>query len=225
MPIVRGAAARGEPAAPGTMPPMPRTPSTRSSHRFRPARRRSSTALVLPLDGSRVLLGRKRFGFGEGRLTTLGGGVEPGEGTEATARRELEEEAGIVAHELERVGGFAFRFANRPGWELQAVVFVTRSWSGVVRPSREIEPEWHPAHAPPYREMWPDSRYWLPRVLAGEAVGARFVYLDGDTLEVVSLRSWDRGRPARDDAALERLRELAGPSAARRDTHEAGSAS
>lgn len=174
--------------------------------RFPPARRRSSTALVLPLAEGRLLLGRKRHGFGRGRLTTLGGGVEPGEGTRRTAIRELEEEAGIVATGLERVGGFAFRFLDRPGWELQAVVFIARRWTGVVRASDEIAPEWHPVHALPYHAMWPDSRYWLPRVLAGDKVGARFVYRDGDTLELVSLRAWDRGAAALDARAEARLR-------------------
>ncbi|MEJ2212436.1 MAG: NUDIX domain-containing protein, partial [Anaerolineae bacterium] len=51
----------------------------------------------MPLGGRpprQVLLGLKRVGFGAGKLTGIGGKVEPGEEVAAAAARELEEEVG-----------------------------------------------------------------------------------------------------------------------------------
>lgn len=48
-------------------------------------------------DGQRqVLLGRKKRGFGTGKIMGLGGKVEPGESDAACAVREAGEEAGIT---------------------------------------------------------------------------------------------------------------------------------
>ena len=43
----------------------------------------------------RILLGRKKRGFGEGKLHGLGGKPEPGETLRTAAAREVHEEAGI----------------------------------------------------------------------------------------------------------------------------------
>ena len=46
-----------------------------------------------------VLLGRKKRGFGEGKIVGLGGKVEPGETLAQAAVREVLEESGIVVSE------------------------------------------------------------------------------------------------------------------------------
>lgn len=56
--------------------------------------------IVLAHDGERALLGRQAS-WAAGRYSTIAGFVEPGESLEDAVRRELREEAGIEARELE----------------------------------------------------------------------------------------------------------------------------
>ena len=75
--------------------------------------------LVLLFNGdppTKVLLGFKKFGFGQGKYTGFGGKVEPGESILDTAVRELAEETGINlrAESLQHVAVLEFIFPNKP---------------------------------------------------------------------------------------------------------------
>lgn len=61
---------------------------------------------VLALDGQGRVHLTSEFHYGVGRVTleAVSGGVEPGDSTEATARRELAEELGITAQRLTMLG-------------------------------------------------------------------------------------------------------------------------
>jgi 8-oxo-dGTP diphosphatase len=154
------------------------------------------TTLVLPLRGRpprQVLLGLKLGGFGAGKLTGIGGKVEPGELPLGAAARELEEEVGLVARpaDLQPAGRLAFHFPHRPAWSTLMHVFVLWSWQGTPLAGREIEPAWFPVDAIPYGRMWADTLHWLPRVLAGEVVRGHFVFAaDNETVEGVELETW-----------------------------------
>ena len=154
------------------------------------------TTLVLPLRGRpprQVLLGLKLGGFGAGKLTGIGGKVEPGEDPMGAAARELEEEVGLVARpaDLQPAGRLAFHFPHRPAWSTLMHVFVLWSWQGTPLAGREIEPAWFSVDAIPYGRMWADTLHWLPRVLAGEVVRGHFVFAaDNETVEGVDLETW-----------------------------------
>lgn len=160
------------------------------------------TTLCLPLrdrPSRQVLLGLKRVGFGAGKLTGIGGKVEPGESVAAAAARELAEEVGLVAGpaDLCPAARLAFHFPHRPDWSTVMHVFVLWSWQGTPAAGREIEPAWFDVEAIPYGRMWADTAHWLPGVLAGDRVLGRFVFAaDNQTVATVELRAW----PVADDA-------------------------
>jgi 8-oxo-dGTP pyrophosphatase MutT (NUDIX family) len=56
------------------------------------------TLLLLQKDGS-VLLGRKKRGFGEGKVNGFGGKVEAGETVIEAAVREMQEESGLTVED------------------------------------------------------------------------------------------------------------------------------
>ena len=120
-------------------------------------------------DGSQVLLGRKKRGFGRGKIVGLGGHIEPGESPAEAAARELFEEAGVVldASGIRPAGTIDFRFPARPEWDMECVMFTCRSWSGEVIETEEIAPAWYPIESLPITDMWQDADHWLPAVLAG----------------------------------------------------------
>ncbi|MFC4335971.1 8-oxo-dGTP diphosphatase [Salininema proteolyticum] len=149
-----------------------------------------STCLVLLVEGAgderRLLLGRKQRGFGSGKVVAIGGHLEDGESAVGAAVRETREETGLVVKEaaLRQVASIEFRFPARPEWDLDSTVFASGEFEGTLRPCEEIVPEWVPVGALPLESMWADSRHWLPPVLAGARVRARFVY--GDDCETLA---------------------------------------
>jgi 8-oxo-dGTP pyrophosphatase MutT (NUDIX family) len=105
-------------------------------------------ASVIVVDDGRVLLQRRRDNDSWGYH---GGSLELGERTEETARRELEEETGLRAEELELLGVFSgpeLHYVYPHGDEVYIVdvVYVCRRASGSLRGERsEVnELRWFP---------------------------------------------------------------------------------
>lgn len=95
--------------------------------------------LILPisLERRKVLLGYKRRGFGVGKFNGFGGKVEPGETIVASAKRELEEESGIICSE-DQLHHHAVLLLETvaPGAEQEKIleihVFVCTEWTGEI---------------------------------------------------------------------------------------------
>jgi 8-oxo-dGTP diphosphatase len=137
-----------------------------------------SVALCFPITNTQVLLGRKRRGFGLGKVVGFGGGIEPGETPPLAAVRELFEESGLVCNpnHLQPRGIIEFWFTANPSWNMRATLFVVTVWHNEPQPSAEMEPLWCSITDLPLALMWDDVRYWLPTVLAGESRYQRMVY-------------------------------------------------
>ena len=125
--------------------------------------------LVYILDGEgRVLLGKKKRGFGIGKLNAPGGEVEKDEAPEVCAVRECHEEVGLELHEVEYGGYMDHYFAEEDVENLRIHVFLCRSFAGEPSESDEIAPEWFAVEDIPLDQMWDDDRYWLRNCLLGE---------------------------------------------------------
>jgi 8-oxo-dGTP diphosphatase len=141
-----------------------------------------------------VLFGFKKVRFGAGKYTGFGGEVEPGETITAAAIRELEEESGVkVAEEdLLRVEHLTFLFPAKPSWSQVVHVFLTTTWKGSPVESEEMTPVWFSVNEIPYEHMWQDAAHWLPRILAGEQIWARFTFKeDNETIAEMRIEMWD----------------------------------
>jgi 8-oxo-dGTP pyrophosphatase MutT (NUDIX family) len=136
------------------------------------------STLVLLLRGPAVLLALKKRGMGEGLWNGCGGKVNPFESAEAAAVREAFEEIGVgvspQALELMAEMSFEYRGCEIPSWQM--CVYVVREWDGEPAETEEMAPAWFQADALPLDDMWPDDRYWLPRVLRGERLRGHFVF-------------------------------------------------
>ena len=123
-----------------------------------------------------LLLGYKKRGFAQGKVGGFGGKIQAGESLPQAAARELFEEAGITADpaELESLGVLTFIFPARPAWDQEVHVFVARRWQGTPSESDEMRPRWYPLSALPLEHMWDDTPTWMPHILAGEYITARF---------------------------------------------------
>ncbi len=135
-------------------------------------------------DADRILLGMKKRGFGAGRWNGFGGKVEEGEDVEASLRRECMEEAGITLGDITECGHFTFYYEGKDTHDVRA--FLVASFSGEPGETEEMKPQWFDLKDIPYDSMWPDDKYWLPRVLAGEKLRGEF-WFDRDN----KLLRWD----------------------------------
>lgn len=140
-------------------------------------------------DGLEVLLGDKRTGLGRGKVVGIGGKLDPGETTRDAAVREVFEEigVGVEASDLLEAGAIDYHFPTRPEWSQRSTVFTARRWSGEPAETAEITPRWYRLADVPYRRMWDDAVRWLPGVLRGGRVDARFTF--GPDLSTVVLEA------------------------------------
>jgi len=140
----------------------------------------ATLCFLIKRNPAQVLLGFKKAGFGAGKYNGIGGKVQAGESIEAAAIRELAEEAGVqvMEQDLRRVGHLTFRFPFKPDWDQVVHVFLVHEWKGEPAESAEIRPAWYRFDEIPFESMWQDDAHWLPLVLAGQTVKARFTFKD-----------------------------------------------
>jgi 8-oxo-dGTP diphosphatase / 2-hydroxy-dATP diphosphatase len=124
----------------------------------------------------------KKRGFGQGRWNGVGGKVTNGESVEDAAKREAQEEIGVVVQDLKKVAELSFTFPHNAEWSQLVHVYFSESWTGEPAESDEMKPEWFALDQIPFEAMWPDDPFWLPRVLNGELLRAAFVFAEGDVI-------------------------------------------
>ncbi len=140
------------------------------------------TTLCIIEKDNNVLLGFKKRGFGAGRWNGFGGKVHEDESIETAALRELQEEAGVTAQAVEKRALLHFLLENE-NTLIEVHVFHITNFEGEPQESEEMRPKWFAHKDIPYDTMWIDDRYWLPRLLAGEMLKARFHFKDPDSME------------------------------------------
>lgn len=136
---------------------------------------RKITTLCLVHRHPKILLGMKKRGFGVNKWNGFGGKVAGSEDIEATAKRELLEECGLQARQLEKLGFLSFEYPSADEI-VETHIFKVSKFTGVPAESEEMRPRWFATDRIPYDQMWPDDRLWLPLFLAGKNFRGRFVF-------------------------------------------------
>lgn len=124
-------------------------------------------------DPARVLLGMKKRGFGMGKWNGFGGKIEPGETMAEAASRELFEESGVRALEIEPAGFIHFDLEDRP-FTMEVNLFRVLRYEGEPEETEEMKPQWFKYDEIPYDKMWADDKYWLSDFLQGKKVNDSF---------------------------------------------------
>ena len=153
------------------------------------------TTLCFPVDTKgRILLGRKKRGFGVSKWNGFGGKIEPGETFRQCAIRELQEETGLQAkgEELDLVGLLDFRFIAAPELNHLGYVYFVRSYEGIITETEEMEPKWFSAESLPYEQMWKGDKTWIPLLLTGKRIKGTVTFAeDNDTVYSIDIHNVD----------------------------------
>lgn len=136
---------------------------------------RQSTLCFL-LKDKQILLAMKKRGFGTGKWNGPGGKPDGNETIEETAIRETKEEICVLPKNIQQVAIIDFFFQNNPDWDQQVLVYTTTNWEGEPTESEEMKPQWFNQDNLPFESMWPDDKFWLPKVLSGKNIVAKFVF-------------------------------------------------
>lgn len=144
----------------------------------------TEATLCFVIEDDEILLIEKKRGVGEGLYNGPGGKVED-ESVEDCIIREVKEETRIDIQEVEKIGELEFIFGQDPFMFVH--VFTTSKFNGGIEETEEARPEWFSIKNIPLNEMWPDDKYWIPKMLDGEKFLARF-YFDEDGDEILDHR-------------------------------------
>lgn len=142
---------------------------------------------------TQVCLAMKKRGFGEGRWNGVGGKIDTGETVEQAAAREAQEEIDVVILQLRKMAELSFYFPHNPDWNQKVHVYLCQDWKGDPVETEEMRPQWFSVQNLPFGQMWPDDPYWLPEVLKGNMLKARFRFEEGDNLiqkKIIKVDRW-----------------------------------
>ena len=127
--------------------------------------------IVDPATG-RILLGYHTGGMFAGNYTGLIGYANDGEEPEDAARRVAVELSGLAVGELELRA--IFTFTDSETGDDEEYEFFCERFSGEVRESESMRPEWFAISEIPYDKMPADDEIWYPPFLEGKNLRGQF---------------------------------------------------
>ena len=139
-----------------------------------------ATLIYVERDNKILMLHRvkKENDIHEGKWNGLGGKMELGESPEECAKREMYEESGLRAIELDFAGHIFFPdFAKGNDWSV--FIFHCCKFKGDLSESDEGDLHWIDKEKILDLNLWEGDRLFIPKVLSGEHFLAKFVYEDG----------------------------------------------
>jgi len=148
---------------------------------------RQATLLFL-IEDQQILLAMKKRGFGVGRWNGVGGKPNANETIKDTAIRECKEEIEVTPTVMSEVATLNFYSPDEKSNQ-QVIVYLCTSWEGIAKETEEMSPKWFSIDQIPYDEMWPDDKFWLPKVIAGQYVSGDFHFDENDNLVEHSLKT------------------------------------
>ncbi|MDR2828320.1 MAG: 8-oxo-dGTP diphosphatase [Acholeplasmatales bacterium] len=119
-----------------------------------------------------ILLGMKKRGFGKGKYNGFGGKLEKNETILQAALREAYEESTLVPTAYYKAAIISF---YKP-YNMRVHLYICTKWENTEKETEEMLPKWFSFEKIPYDTMWDDDKYWLPLVLDGKRVRAKFIF-------------------------------------------------
>jgi len=67
-------------------------------------------------------------------------------------------------------------------WDQDVHVYLIKDWKGDPIESEEMFPKWFKINEIPFDQMWDDDKFWLPQILQGKKLKAKFVLGQGEKI-------------------------------------------
>ena len=153
---------------------------------------KQTTLCFLIKNDKEILLAMKKKGFGQGKWNGVGGKLDFNRGDKDivdAAIRETKEESGVAVKDIEKAAILNFYFPYRKKWDQEVHVFVSRNWEGEPKESEEMKPKWFKIKEIPFDKMWPDDKFWLPKILKGEKLRAKFSFKPGELIDSYEIKT------------------------------------
>lgn len=156
-------------------------------------KKQKECTLCFIIKEDKILLGRKKRGFGNCKWDGFGGKIEAGETVEDAAIREIGEESKIRAEksDLEKVAEIDFIFCNDPSLDNHTFVYILKTWKGEPLETEEMQPKWFQIDELPFDEMWSCDAQWIPLVLSGRKIRASVRFKDKDDYDNIKISDLD----------------------------------
>lgn len=129
-----------------------------------------------------ICLAMKKRGFGVNRWNGYGGKLDENESVLDAVIRETQEEIMVIPTNFYKVAEIAFSFPNKSDWNQFCHVYFCTEWDGQPAETEEMKPKWFSVSEIPFKEMWPDDVFWLPKVLEGFLIQANFSFGENDAI-------------------------------------------
>lgn len=142
---------------------------------------KTQTTVCFLIKNGAVLLVEKGRNIGKGKLVGVGGRQEEGETLEETAKREVQEEIGVIVKSMRKAAELDFVFPHNPKYSQKVTAYIVEVWEGEPQSTGEAKfTKWFKMDELPTERMWHDNAIWLPSVLSGKTVKGRFVIGEDD---------------------------------------------
>lgn len=140
---------------------------------------------------TQICLAMKKRGFGQGMWNGSGGKPNSNETIDDAARREVQEELRVKVKKLEKRGEILFVLRKENKTVLMHTFLVT-DWDKDPAETEEMKPQWFQINSVPYSDMWASDKEWLPSILAGKKIIAKYTYAqEGGDVETRELQEVD----------------------------------
>jgi len=155
---------------------------------------KQATLCFLIKGNKEILLAFKKKGFGAGKWNGVGGKLDFNKRDKNifdTAIREMKEEIGVKIKDMERVAilNFHYSYLTNSEKEWPVHVFLVKDWEGEPKESEEMKPKWFKIKKIPFNKMWPDDKFWLPKILKGEKLKAKFNFKPGELIDSYEIKT------------------------------------
>ncbi len=136
------------------------------------------------INNNKICLAMKKRGFGSNRWNGYGGRFEKNldKNIRQTAIREIFEEIGVKVEKLEKVAELTFFWKEMSSWNRIVYVYFSKIWQGEPQETEEMKPRWFSTKHIPFKSMWPDDIYWLPKALKGKTLRGKFTFGPKDVI-------------------------------------------
>ncbi len=154
---------------------------------------------------NKILLGKKKRGFGKDYFNGFGGKVQSNETIQQAAKREIYEECNLIAKDLYFTGKLYFSFIDSNNPNIKGYIFTCNDFMNEPQETEEMEPYWfiipekitkenikNFLKSLPFDRMWEDDIYWFCYMLNGNFFKGYFILDNKNQLKNFILEIYDK---------------------------------